>query len=202
MRTGVSVCKLNKIVLLSLVLLALGLLLLVLFGSSSCRWKCNLQINAGGAMIYVWKLDKLIFPAWVSNICIKPWIGLQMFINCVCHNSVKRREGGSILGADAWRGTRRTIWWEAAQRGQRRIPFHVLYLYRTPVNQYERSFFSSLLTRYLLSAQLNIQTLFRSIVIPTQTIFKFLDTPIRLTQEPSNFNVPSCFQTTSLDKEL
>lgn len=54
--------------------------------------KCNLQINSsrpGGAMIYVWKLDKLIFSAWVSNICIKPWIGLQMFINCVCHNSVK-----------------------------------------------------------------------------------------------------------------
>jgi len=57
-------------------------------------------------MIYVWKLDKLIFPAWVSNICIKPWIGLQMFINCVCHNSVKpskQASGRSILGRD-------TIW--------------------------------------------------------------------------------------------
>lgn len=52
-------------------------------------------------MIYVWKLDKLIFPAWVSNICIKPWIGLQMFINCVCYNSVKpskQASGRSILG--------------------------------------------------------------------------------------------------------
>lgn len=61
--------------------------------------KCNLQINSVGGMIYVWKLDKLIFPAWVSNICIKPWIGLQMFINCVCHNSVKSGwQAGGPLG--------------------------------------------------------------------------------------------------------
>lgn len=55
-----------------------------------CRsWKVQFTDKLRGAMIYAWKLDKLIFPAWVSNICIKPWIGLQMFINCVCHNSVK-----------------------------------------------------------------------------------------------------------------
>ena len=78
-------------------------------------------------MIYVWKLDKLIFPAWVSNICIKPWIGLQMFINCVCHNSVKpskQASGRSFLGRDtirAWRGGRRStrrerVWREGRPR--------------------------------------------------------------------------------------
>lgn len=62
--------------------------------SSIRSWKVQFTDKLGGAMIYVWKLDKLIFPAWVSNICIKPWIGLQMFINCVCHNSVKSGSGG------------------------------------------------------------------------------------------------------------
>lgn len=52
-------------------------------------WKVQFTDKLCGAMIYVWKLDKLIFLAWLSNICIKPWIGLQMFINPVCYNSVK-----------------------------------------------------------------------------------------------------------------
>lgn len=73
----------------------------------SALGKCNLQINSGGAMIYVWKLDKLIFPAWVSNICIKPWIGLQMFINCVCHNSVKSAIRGERVGGGCTSGAAR-----------------------------------------------------------------------------------------------
>ena len=74
-------------------------------------------------MIYVWKLDKLIFPAWVSNICIKPWIGLQMFINCVCHNSVKpskQASGRSILGRD-------TIWGGEGVREEKAGPGDALW---------------------------------------------------------------------------
>lgn len=58
-------------------------------GRTAAGWKVQFTDKLCGAMIYVWKLDKLIFFAWLSNICIKPWIGLQMFINSVCHNSVK-----------------------------------------------------------------------------------------------------------------